>query len=150
MKAWQGRGGATIFTRYLNYAGSNYERLIHWTRMQEEPETSITPELLPYVTHVVDKTIYSLFNEEGTRAIEQGGWRDLIFCGLATESCVLKSATDAFERDYTPWVVRDASASHAGEEAHQAGLLVTSRFIGRDQIVDAATVLADLEVAQPA
>lgn len=48
---------------------------------------------------MVDKAIYSLFNDEGARAIEEGGWRDLIFCGVATESCVLKSATDASERD---------------------------------------------------
>ncbi|MFI6153741.1 hypothetical protein ACIBCA_13695 [Kitasatospora sp. NPDC051170] len=43
-----------------------------------------------------------------------------------------------FERDLTPWLIEDASASHAGQEAHEAGLLVASRFIGRGQIITTA------------
>ncbi|WP_280431477.1 isochorismatase family protein [Nocardia brasiliensis] len=37
----------------------------------------------------------------------------LILCGIATDACVLKTALDAFERGYVPWVVRDAVASNA-------------------------------------
>ena len=59
-------------------------------------------------------------------------------CGIDTESCVLKTAVDAFERDLTPWIVEDACASHAGPEPHYAGLLVARRFIGRSQIISAA------------
>ncbi|MET8146633.1 isochorismatase family protein [Sphaerisporangium sp. NPDC005288] len=61
-------------------------------------------------------------------------------CGIATESCVLKTAADAFERNLTPWVIEDASASHAGEVSHEAGLLVTARFIGPRQFVRAAEI----------
>jgi hypothetical protein len=35
-------------------------------------------------------------------------------------------------------VVTDASASHGGSEAHDAGLLVARRFIGAGQLVSAA------------
>jgi nicotinamidase-related amidase len=102
---------------------------------------------LPYAQRaraVIDKTIYSLFNEEGTAIVRDGGWTDLAFCGLATEGCVLKSAVDAFERGYTPWVVHDASASNDGDATHEAGLLVTGRFIGVGQLIDAATLIAKL------
>lgn len=147
---WQRAGGTTIFTRYFNYPGSNFERLIHWTKLQGPPETDITPELATYAaraTAIVDKTGYTLFSDDGAAAVEAGGWTDLVICGVATESCVLKTAVDAFERGLTPWVVEDASYSHAGEEAHQAGLLVARRFIGRGQILKSVDILDGLPVA---
>ncbi|MEJ2865956.1 isochorismatase family cysteine hydrolase [Actinomycetospora flava] len=147
---WQRAGGATVFTRYLNYEGSPFERLIHWSKLQTSPETDFDPRLAPYTeksgAHRVDKTIYSLFSEEGTALVESQGWSDLLICGIATESCVLKTAVDAFELGLRPWVLSDAVASHAGEFAHDAGLLVASRFIGRDQVVTSADALERLQL----
>lgn len=138
VRRWQASGGDVIFTRYLNYAGSNFEKLFNWSKLMESPETDIVPELAPCAekaTAVINKTIYSLFNEEGAALVREHGWTDLYICGIATESCVLKTAADAFELDLTPWLIEDASASHAGQAAHDAGLLVTSRFIGPNQII---------------
>ncbi|MFJ7969568.1 cysteine hydrolase [Streptomyces sp. NPDC096324] len=135
---WQENGGDVIFTRYLNYPGSPFERMIHWTALQDSPQTDIVPELLPFArqaTAILDKTIYSLFSEEGSELVRRHGWTDLYICGIATESCVLKTAVDAFERDLTPWLLEDASASHAGSAVHDAGILVASRFIGVGQII---------------
>jgi nicotinamidase-related amidase len=78
---------------------------------------------------------------EGASTITRGGWTDLLFCGIATESCVLKSAVDAFEQHYTPWIVTDASGSNAGEPAHQAGLFVAGRFVGSGQLITTAALL---------
>ncbi len=144
---WQQAGGDTIFTRFLNYPHSPYERLIGWSRLQASPETDIVDELVPYLDQaraVIDKPIYTLFTEEGAKVVREGGWTDLIFCGIATESCVLKSAVDAFEMGYTPWVVRDASASHDGQATHEAGLLVIGRFIGGGQLIEAASLIAQV------
>jgi nicotinamidase-related amidase len=135
---WQARGGSTIFSRYLNYPGSPYERLIGWTRMRSAPEADLVTELQPYAAKavaVVNKTIYSLFNDQGVDIFARGGWTDLLICGIATESCVCKTAVDAFERDLTPWVLVDACASHAGTATHEAGLVVTGRFIGKRQLI---------------
>lgn len=144
VQEWRKAGGAVVFTRYFNEPEGPFERIIGWTRMQGAPETDLTPDLATLVEDapVVDKVIYSLFNDEGTALVEQNGWTDLVICGIATESCVCKTAVDAFERDITPWVVTDACASHAGEEAHDAGLLVTGRFIGPKQLVTTEQVLA--------
>ncbi|MFC7382816.1 cysteine hydrolase family protein [Sphaerisporangium rhizosphaerae] len=141
VKRWQAVGGDVIFTRYLNYEGSIFQRLFAWSKLMTSPEVDIVPELQPYLskaTAVIDKTIYSLFNDEGQALVSQRGWTDIYVCGIATESCVLKTAADAFERNLTPWVIEDASASHAGEMSHEAGLLVTARFIGPRQFVKAA------------
>ena len=92
----------------------------------------------------MDKTIYSLFSPEGAKLVREHGWTDLLVCGIATDGCVLKTAVDAFEAGYTPWVLRDACASHAGSAVHEAGLLLASRFIGRDQVLDSSTILDEL------
>ncbi|MGH3695882.1 MAG: cysteine hydrolase [Pseudonocardiaceae bacterium] len=143
VRRWQTAGGDVVFSRYLNYAGSPFERLIGWTKMTNEPETDIVTELAPYVhsdTPVVDKHIYTLFTPEGTRLVNERGWTDLYICGIDTEICVLKTAVDAFEHNLTPWVLKDACASHAGSEAHAAGVFIAGRFIGGNQIIDTASL----------
>ncbi|MEV0325439.1 cysteine hydrolase [Micromonospora echinospora] len=147
VERWEAKGHPVVFTRYRNYAGSPFERLIHWAKLQGPPETDIVPELAEHAGRaraVIDKTIYSYFNDDGTALAARECWTDLVFCGIDTESCVLKSAVDAFERDLTPWVVVDAAASHAGQATHDAGLLVTRRFIGGGQLVRSEELLATL------
>jgi nicotinamidase-related amidase len=54
---------------------------------------------------------------------------------------VLATALAAFEQDFTPWILTDACASHAGQAEHEAGLLVARRYIGSGQLVTTADVL---------
>lgn len=136
---WQAADKPVIFTRFHNQPGSPYETIIGWTRLRTPEETAIAPELRPYTTHprahVLDKDYYSMFNTDGKALLERHGWRHLYFTGIATESCVAKSAVDAFELGYVPWILTDATGSHAGTEAHEAGLLTTGRNIGRRQLI---------------
>ncbi|NEA15955.1 cysteine hydrolase family protein [Streptomyces halstedii] len=144
---WSAAGRPVVFTRYFNYPDSPYERFFQWRRLQESPETDIVPELADAAGHahaVVDKTGYTLFAPEATDLVRRAGWTDLVFCGIATESCVLKSAADAFEHGYAPWIVTDACASDAGPEVHDAGLLVARRLIGTGQLVDSDGVMGQL------
>lgn len=147
---WQAAGGDTLFTRYLNYPGSPYERFFGWRRLQSAPETDIVPELMPYVDKgtILDKKVYTPFTTEGAALIAERGWQELYICGIATESCVLKTAVDAFEHGLTPWLIADACASHAGAEAHVAGLLVARRFIGPGQVISRADIPAALTARQ--
>jgi nicotinamidase-related amidase len=152
VRRWQAAHGDVVFSRYLNYAGSPFERLIGWTKMADSPETDFVGELAPYVgphTPVVDKHIYTLFTPEGTHLVDERGWTDLYLCGIDTDSCVLKTAVDAFERDLTPWILKDACASHAGPEAHAAGLFIAGRFIGTNQIIQ-TTSLPESVLSLPA
>jgi nicotinamidase-related amidase len=144
---WSTAGRPVVFTRYHNYPDSPFERFFDWTRLQRSPETDIVPALAEHAaaSHaVLDKFGYSLFTEEATELIREAGWTDLVFCGIATESCVLKSAADAFERGHAPWIVTDASASDAGPTVHDAGLLVARRLIGRRQLITTGDVLRQL------
>jgi nicotinamidase-related amidase len=140
---WQTARGDVVFTRYLNYPCSPFERLLGWTKMANGPETDLVTELAPYVsphTPVVDKYIYTLFTPEGTHLIEERGWTDLYVCGIDTDICVLKTVVDAFEHNLTPWILQDACASHAGPEAHTAGLFIAGRFIGANQIIQTTSL----------
>jgi nicotinamidase-related amidase len=133
--------GDLLLTRYVNPPGSPYERLLHWTGFRGPPATDLAPELLPYVPRaiaVIDKHVYSVFTAECGELVRRHGWTDLYLCGIATEYCVLKSAIDTFERDLTPWVIEDATASH--EDHHEEGLRAIRRFIGAGQIIRAADV----------
>lgn len=164
---WQAAGGDTVFTRYHNYPGSPYERLIGWSGLMGPPETDLVAELRPYAdkaTAVVDKYSYSLLSSvDGAHLVAQHGWTTLFVCGIDTESCVMKTAVDAFEQGLTPWIIEDASASHSGPVPHNAGLLLARRFIGEGQVIttqdipdhadacgrDAVVALADLPPPPP-
>ncbi|MFF8715198.1 cysteine hydrolase [Streptomyces sp. NPDC015184] len=144
---WSAAGRPVIFTRYFNYPDSPYERFFQWHRLQKAPETDIVPELAEAAAHahaVVDKTGYTLLTPEAVELIRRSGWTDLVFCGIATESCVLKSAADAFEHGYAPWIVTDACASDAGLDVHDAGLLVARRLIGTGQLITSDHVIGQL------
>jgi nicotinamidase-related amidase len=137
VRRWREAGGRLVFTRFHNHADSLYERLHNWSALMGSPQTDLIPELAELADGavIVDKRHYTLFTDDGAKIIADGGWSDVFVCGLTTESCVLKTAVDVFERGLTPWVVTDACATHAGIEAHEAGLLVLRRFIGRNQLI---------------
>lgn len=146
INAWTERQLPIVFTRYLNEPGSAFEKYFSWSRFMGSPDTDFASEIQSLaVGHpTVDKLGYTLFNAEGIALVRERGWHDLVFCGIATESCVLKSAADAFEHGYGPWIVTDACASDAGPETHQAGLTVARRLIGRNQLITTAELIGSL------
>jgi nicotinamidase-related amidase len=145
---WAAAGGAVAFSRYHNYPGSPFETFLGWTDVRTSPDTDIADELADRARRaqaVIDKTGYTVFNAVGLKVMAEFGWNDLVFCGLDTDTCVLKSAVDAFELGHTPWLVTDACASHSGADQHQLGLTMAGRFIGSGQLTTTCRLLADLD-----
>jgi len=136
VEQWQMAGAPVLMTRYLNYDGSPYTELLGWREMQSSPETDIVSELQPYVpkAHMLDKRIYTAFTPEGMALFDREGWETAYIVGLDTESCVAQTAVGAFEHHRRPVVVLDGCASHAGSEAHDAGVFVMRRNIGSAQM----------------
>ena len=150
---WLERGGHVVLTRYLNYAGSPFERLIGWTGLQDADSQRFAPEVAEFAerAHVITKTTYTALTAEWWDLARRYGWTDVVLCGIATDSCVLATAVGAFEAGLVPWVVTDACASSAtrtpAADAHAAGLLVIGRMIGEGQLVTAERALGLLPAA---
>lgn len=130
-----------VFTKFFNHTNSQYRRWIHWNRLSNKPETDIIDELESHAHKIITKNLYTPFNPEFDSIIIKNKIDKLFICGVATESCVLKTAVDAFERNIKPIVVIDACYSHAGETAHKAGLLTIERNIGSDQLIKSHEIL---------
>ncbi|MBF6163005.1 cysteine hydrolase [Nocardia cyriacigeorgica] len=153
---WTATGRPTVFTRYWNYAGSPWERLIGWKALYGPPETDIVAELTDLSggpsAHMLDKRVYTALTDQGINLLRELEVTDLVICGIATDACVLKTALDAFEHGYTPWVLRDAVASnatrHRAAEIHDSALLHISRLVGANQVIESGD-LRSLIAARP-
>lgn len=144
LRQWQEAGGASVLTKFVNAPDSSYVRLIGWSElMPGDPEVDLDPRVAPLAgsaTLVMEKGGYSAIAGPFMELAEAQGWTDIYITGLDTESCVLATALHAFELGYTPWVVTDACASHAGRQVHDAGVLVMGRFLGANQLVTTASL----------
>ena len=124
-----------VFTRFFNSDDSQFERLIGWKKHYTSPETDFANELEHHAVIEIRKNFYTALTETMKEHISSNRWETVVLCGVATESCVLKTAVDVFEMGLHPIVVSDACASDRGEEMHNAGLSVLRRFIGVKQIL---------------
>ncbi|MFS0518920.1 isochorismatase family cysteine hydrolase [Nostoc sp. UIC 10607] len=127
-------GKLVEFTRFVNTTNSNYVKLIHWSKLIHEPETSIIDELQPYINSIFDKHYYSAFTENFSSFILINQIKKIYLCGVETDSCILKTAIDSFERGIEPVIIEDACFSEGGQQAHDAGIFLLKRNIGKNQI----------------
>jgi nicotinamidase-related amidase len=134
---FQQRNLPIIFTKYINYPGSQFERLLDFTDVSSAPETDIVFELVSNKQNEITKHSYTAITVEAREMIASYEWNEVIICGVSTESCVLKTAVDVFEEDLRPIVISDACASNMSVQHHQAGLLVIETMIGSRQILTA-------------
>ncbi|MEQ1762146.1 MAG: isochorismatase family cysteine hydrolase [Pyrinomonadaceae bacterium] len=137
-------GVETICTLFRNPPDSPYERLMNWTRVRNSPETDLHPTLAAMRAITIEKGCYTAITPEFNDLAELKNWRNLIICGVSTESCVLKTAVDAFEQDYRPIVIADACASDLGDEMHRMGLAIIEVLIGKDQVMTSKEFFAAL------
>lgn len=147
VEKWLDHGNRVIFTRFINGEDSQWESLMHWTRLRTSPETDLSPRLAeisalaPELAAVVEKRTYSSLTPGVMDAITNEDPSQVLVCGTATDACVLKTAVDLFEAGCTPLVVEDLCASDAGLATHRAGLMVIKRLIGAEQITTSAKII---------
>jgi nicotinamidase-related amidase len=136
-----------VLTRYHNEPGSQYERLLHWYKVRDHPDTEIVGELdefVPGAAAIVDKTGYTALTAKVHALLTELQITDVVVAGLDTDTCVLKTVADVFETGLRPWLAADCCASNGGVREHRAGLRLAGRFIGIQQVKDAAGVLGAL------
>lgn len=139
-----------LFTRFINLPDGPYQQFLDWHSCCSEPETTIVPELEPFMrTDLVFSKpgLCGMPDELKSYLIEQA-IKQIFLVGIDTDMCVLKIAQDIFDLWIEPIVLTDCCASTAGLQAHLAGLAVLSRNIGAMRLRDAG--LSDGFLAAPA
>lgn len=124
-----------IATRFVNLPNSQYRRLIKWNRFSpgsDDIELAFRPK---DDAIVVDKFIYTCIDEDFMELLKEHDIDAVDVCGIDTDICVTKCAVDLFERDITPFVLKDYCATHAGRDLQEAALAILARYIGSSQIV---------------
>ena len=126
-----------IATRFLNKEGSQYTKFLNWHRLMCSTDIDLI-EGIRY-DYVIDKWVYTCVNEDFMNLlcnINEGELPKHIFiCGADTDCCVLKIATDLFEKDVMPIVLTNYCDSNGGKSSHESGIHVMERLIGRKSLV---------------
>jgi len=144
LSTWRELGRPWVLTRYHNEPGSQFERLLHWYKLRDYPDTEIVSELdefVPGAAAIVDKSGYTAMTTKVQALIADLQVTDVVVAGLDTDTCVLKTVVDVFEAGLRPWLAADCCASNGGVREHRAGLRLAGRFIGAEQVQPAAAIL---------
>lgn len=124
-----------IATRFINLPDSQYRRLIKWDHLSPDSEEIELAFNLKEDGVVIDKYIYTCVDDEFVKLLIEHDIEAVDVCGIDTDICVTKCAVDLFERDITPFVLKDFCATHAGLDLQEAALAILARYIGHSQII---------------
>lgn len=123
-----------VATRYYRRPDSAMNRLLSiegFERGSPETELAFTPRADAIVC---EKSEYSCVGHDLVATLRDRGVESAAVCGVDTDQCVLITAADLLQSDIVPIVLEDASASAAGPQYHDAGLLLLRRLIGNEQV----------------
>jgi len=125
-----------VATQFVNTDSeeSPYIRLMGWRGLLSEDSQRLHSLIAELPERVFRKQIYSCFTPEFEEYIRERNIDKLYFAGIDTDCCVLKSASDCFERNISFEVLVNYCASNGGETSHQAAITVMYRTIGGNQI----------------
>jgi len=113
-------------------------------------QTEIIPELYRDGDHVVTskKRLSAFYGTDLEVLLRTLGVRTVVLMGINTNTCVLCSTFEAFNRDLAPVVISDCVASMYGPDLHVFGLENISRCLG--WVLSSAELEARLQVAKEA
>ena len=127
-----------IATKFINKKGGQYTRILDWHRLLRSPETDLIDGMKYDI--VRKKYVYTCVDSRFIKMLRQINDNKkpthVFIVGVDTDSCVLKIATDLFEKGIWPIVLIDYCNSNGGPQSHKAGILVMSRLIGNKCLVD--------------
>ncbi len=101
--------------------------------LEGSPQTEILPELGPEPTDFVirnKKRLSAFYGTDLEFLLRTHGVDTVVLAGINTNTCVLCTAFDAFNRDLRVIVAEDAVTSMYGEDLHVFGLQNVARCLG--------------------
>lgn len=124
-----------IATRFINLPDSPYRRLIKWDHLSPGTDEIELAFRIKEGTIIIDKYIYSCIDDSFVGILKENNIDMVDICGIDTDICVTKCAVDLFERNITPYVLKDYCATHADADVQEAALIILARYIGQSQII---------------
>ena len=122
-----------VFTRFINSENSIWYQRLNYRGCLSEEDKEIIINTENYT--VMDKKIYTAFNNQLIHYIMNNHIDKIYLCGLETECCVLKTALDLFENEYEVYVLEKYCACTHGKERHDNAIKILSTTIGRNSII---------------
>lgn len=126
-----------IATRFLNKEGSQYTKFINWHRLMSSPDIDLIEGIK--AEEIIDKCVYTCVTNDFLDLLKKYNNGELpthvFICGADTDCCVMKTATDIFEKSIMPIVLTEYCDSNGGLESHNAGIMVMNRLLGKKSIV---------------
>ena len=123
-----------VGTKFINIEGSPYIKLKGWRGLIDEESRKVDPIVLANCEKIFTKTIYSCFDDKFEKYLIENNIDKLYFLGIDTDCCVLKSASDCFEKNISFEILINYCASNGGIQSHAAAITVMERIIGRQAI----------------
>lgn len=116
-----------VCTRFESPVATPLMSLLGWLSHMSDEEQ----EVLQEIEHISERTFvkyqYSCFTPDFIRYIYMKHIDKLFLCGVDTDSCILKSAYDAFEFKIPFEVLTSYCASNGGKTLHESAIQIIER-----------------------
>lgn len=134
---------SVIATRYCNTTETACYKLGNWKEcMKGTSDADLSPQIIPYVQRVFDKSTFSGFTTELKKFLNQNAFDKIYFCGVNTDCCVLSTIFSCYDSVQDCTVIGDLCASTLGEQKHYNALelmrdnITSHRVINSWEIAD--------------
>lgn len=124
-----------IATKFINSIDSQFVKLGVYEGCMNEDETQLINEIDFSKAMVIERCLYTGVTNKFLEYANENNITEFYIAGLDTDACVMKTAMDLFEYDFTPYIIADCCASSGGEKYHLEALDLLKRNIGKNQII---------------
>lgn len=127
-----------VCVKFVNRDDGVFPKFHRYYDMHKGKEVELVDGLVADL--VIPRSVYSCVTEDFISKLTKinGGdrVREVSICGIGTDTSILKSSLDFFERGIIPIVLSNYCLSYDGEEkSHKRGLKLISKLIGEKCVV---------------
>lgn len=122
-------------TKFINQQSSPFVQLMNCDKMQTKEETDVSPEIMQYSETIFPHYGYSCWTPEFTKYVSNILPKIIYFVGLNTETSILMSAVECFNKKVQTEILADYCDSAEGLESHEVGLATLQRLVGEDRVI---------------
>ncbi len=121
-----------VSTKFINNELTPHYQYTNWKGMLDKGSQELDPYIKKISERIFDKSVNTVFTEEFIKFIEDNKIEKMIFVGIDTDCCVMKSAFDCFDKKIPFEVITECCASSGGDKYHKSACMIMKRSLGTD------------------